>query len=180
MLACLPLMACQGFSDYKKPPAPSLKLATWTSLTDDQKTISQLEDLLVLMQQLLEADPATHKNLDAQLRKQYETDPSDTNKMRLALALTTTGHSHADLLKSQQLIAEIQSETQPLAPVINIYLKTRITGSRNRFALEEKVKTLSSDKNDLNQELDDVKAQIKALTAIEQNLEKAKSGAGTH
>ncbi|MES2490178.1 MAG: hypothetical protein V4607_10325 [Pseudomonadota bacterium] len=138
----------------------------------------QLEDLLTLMQQLLEADPATHKSLDAELQQAYEADPSETNKMRLALALTTPGHSRADLVKSQQLIDELQSKKDSLPRVIDIYLKTRVEAMKQTYALEGKVKSLSSDKRDLNQQLEDVRAQIKALTAIEQNLEKTNPRAG--
>ncbi|PTU30484.1 hypothetical protein [Stenotrophobium rhamnosiphilum] len=139
---------------------------------DDQRTIMQLEDLLTLMQQLLEADAATHKSLDVELQQQYEADPSQTNKMRLALALTTPGHSHADLLKSQQMIDELQAQNESLPRVIAIYLRTRVAANKQTYALEGKVKALSSGNKDLNQQLEEVKAQIKALTAIEQNLEK--------
>jgi 2-keto-4-pentenoate hydratase/2-oxohepta-3-ene-1,7-dioic acid hydratase in catechol pathway len=176
MLAAISLAGCQAAPTM---PKPELKLATWSSLSDDQKTISQLEDLLVLMQQLLEADAVTHKNLDAQLQQQYEADPSDTNKMRLALALTTPGHSRADVAKSQRLIEELKTEKDPLPPVISLYLKTRIGSTKHTNALEDKVKTLSSDNKDLNHELEDVRAQIKALTAIEQNLEKTSQRTGT-
>lgn len=160
-------------------PKPDLKIATWSSLSDDQKTISQLEDLLVLMQQLLEADAVTHKSLDAQLQQQYNDDPSETNKMRLALALTTPGHSHAELIKSQRMIEELQSQNDSLPRVISIYLKTRVSATKQTYALEDKVKTLSNDKKDLSQDLEAVKAQIKALTAIEQNLEKTNPKTGT-
>lgn len=154
-------------------------MATTLALTDDQKTISQLEDLLTLMTQLLEADSATHKSIDAQLQQQYDADPSETNKMRLALALTAPGHTHAELMKSQQLVEELQSKENGLPRVISIYLKTRIDATKHTSAMEDKVKALSSSNKDLNQELGDVKAQIKALTEIERNLEKANPRTGT-
>ena len=123
--------------------------------------------------ELLDADAATHRSLDAQLQRQFDADPSDTNKMRLALALTTPGHSRADMLKGQQLIQQLQSKQEALPPVISIYLRTRVTATRQTNALEDKVKTLATDNKDLNDQLEDVRAQIKALTAIEKNLEKA-------
>ncbi len=175
LLTCFCLGGCQTAPVM---PKPELKLATWASLSDDQKTISQLEDLLILMQELLDADAGARKNLDALLQQQYEADPSDTNKMRLALSLTTTGHSHADAVKAQRLADELQANKDTLPPVINLYLKTRIGATRHSMALEDKVKTLSSDNKDLSQELEDVKAQIKALTAIERNLEKANQRTG--
>ncbi|TXI80843.1 MAG: hypothetical protein E6Q40_14385 [Cupriavidus sp.] len=167
------MSACETAASRKAPDAPSLKMAAWSSLTDDQKTIAQLEDLFMLMQQLLDADAATHRSLDAQLQRQFDADPSDTNKMRLALALTTPGHSRADMLKGQQLIQQLQSKQEALPPVISIYLRTRVTATRQTNALEDKVKTLATDNKDLNDQLEDVRAQIKALTAIEKNLEKA-------
>lgn len=170
---CVGLSACETAASRKAPDAPSLKMAAWSSLTDDQKTIAQLEDLFMLMQQLLDADAATHRSLDAQLQRQFDADPSDTNKMRLALALTTPGHSRADMLKGQQLIQQLQSKQEALPPVISIYLRTRVTATRQTNALEDKVKTLATDNKDLNDQLEDVRAQIKALTAIEKNLEKA-------
>lgn len=145
---------------------------------DDQRTIIQLEELLTLMQQLIEADAATQKSFDVQLQQQYDADPSDTNKMRLALALTTPGHSHAEFVKSQQMVDELQAQTDTLPRVIRIYLKTRIDATKQTYALEGKVKALSSDKKDLNQQLEDVRAQIKALTAIEKNLEKTNPRTG--
>ncbi|PTU28284.1 hypothetical protein CJD38_17775 [Stenotrophobium rhamnosiphilum] len=147
------------------------------SISDDHATIAQLEDLLMLREQILAADAASQKTLNANLQHQYDVEPSEKNKMRLALALTTPGHTRADLIKAQKLIEELQSNTGSLPQVVRMYLRARVDIAKHTYDLEGKVKALSNDTRDLNEQLADVRAQIKALTSIEQKLESARSSA---
>ncbi|MES2490824.1 MAG: hypothetical protein V4607_13640 [Pseudomonadota bacterium] len=176
-LLCLFLTSCEPTVAVPIAKPVLLTEEVSLSLSDDHKTVAQLEDLLMLREQILVADAATQKSLNAQVLQQYDAEPSERNKMRLALVLTTPGHSRADLIKAQKIIEELQSNSGSLPQVIRMYLRIRLEGAKRTYDLEGKVKALSHDTKDLNEQLADVKAQIQALTAIEQKLENARSAA---
>lgn len=172
-LVVMPLVAACNYIPLKMrstgTPAQSMKV----SAEDDHRTLAQLEDLLILMRKLLETDVASRKILDGQLQKSFDADPSVTNKARLAMALTLPGHSTSEFIKAQKLIVEMESSPGKLPRAIRLYLRTRVDLMKQTRALEDKMQVLDNDNKDRTQELDDIRAQIKALTVVEQEIETA-------
>ncbi len=103
VLAALQLLGCAGMSGERPAaPAPVVNPAATTS--------TLLAGYLELLQKLVTGPAAQQAEIVASARHDFDTAPTPSHQLRLALILGTPGHPATDLPRAQGLLARAHGE----------------------------------------------------------------------
>jgi hypothetical protein len=191
-LGLLAASGCESLnsSQHPPPPAPVVNPAATASTV--------LNDYLLLLQRLVQAQPAEQAEIVANAQRDYDTAPTASHELRLALILGTPGHPATNLPKAQGLLRELMANPETLLPgeralaslelsqiddhltleTENLRLQTeavradheRVTNANHRLQAE-------MDENArLRKELEEARAKLDAISNIERSLNERKPG----
>jgi hypothetical protein len=185
---CAGLMG--GSRDTAPAPAVSPVSSSATQLTDD----------LTVLQHLQQGGAAEQAEIVAAAQREYDTAPTPSRELKLALVLATPGHPATDLPKAQGLLRELMANPQMLTPAerslsalelsqINDYLtlteENRRLQSDAAHAAQERtananhrLQTEMDENARLRKELDEAHAKLDAIANIERSLNERKSPDG--
>src|SRR5205814_2327652 len=75
-----------------------------------------LSEYLLLLQRLVQGRPAEQAEIVANAQRDYDTAPTPSHELKLALILGTPSHPATDLPKAQALLRELMADPQMLLP----------------------------------------------------------------
>lgn len=138
---------------------------------EDQVVLSQLDAYVKLASQLAAADSIGRDALYTLVSQNYADAPGETSKLYLALVLNTAGHAHTNMPRADQLLTELEAVSDQLPPVTASLVRVQRALFGLTRALHSQLGLLTLENKHFRRELEDVESKIKALTAIEQELE---------
>src|SRR2546430_12133385 len=104
LLAC----GCAWGPQRAPSPAPMVNAAVASSTV--------LNEYLLLLQRLVQGKPAEQAEIVANAQRDYDTAPTPSRELRLALVLGTPGHPATELPKAQALLRELMAAPEMLLP----------------------------------------------------------------
>jgi hypothetical protein len=111
MTLTLALGGCTGgFMSGQRPPPPPVVVAPAAA------TSTLLGEYLQLLQKLVQGAPAEQAEIETSVQREYDSAPTPSHKLKLALVLGTPGHPSADLPKAQGLLRELMANPEMLLP----------------------------------------------------------------
>jgi hypothetical protein len=187
-VACL--AGCSGglMSGTRTSPAPAAQPVSASSVV--------LSDYLLLLQRLLQGSASEQAEIVATARNEYETAPTPSRELKLALILATPGHPATDQPRAQGLLRELMAHPESLLPAeraltflelsqIDDHL-TLVTENRRlqtdavredqaRMAsANRRLQTELEENARLRKELDEARAKLDAIANIERSLNERK------
>ena len=157
-----------------------------------------LNDYLLLLQKLVQAQPAEQAEIVASAQRDYDTAPTASHELRLALILATPGHPATNLPKAQGLLRELMANPETLLPgeralaflelsqiddhltleTENLRLQTEaVRADHERAANANHRLQAEMDENArLRKELEEARAKLDAISNIERSLNERKPG----
>jgi hypothetical protein len=196
LAACLAAAAtgCTGLMAGSRNTAPAPPASPISS------SATQLTEDLGVLQRLQQGAPAEQAEIVATAQREYDTAPTPSRELKLALVLATPGHPATDLPKAQGLLRELMANPQMLTPAerslsalelaqINDYLtltdeNRRLQSDAARTAQERtananhRLQTEMDENARLRKELDEAHAKLDAIANIERSLNERKSPDG--
>lgn len=195
LLAALQLFGCAGLSGERPAaPAPVVNPAA-TSAT-------LLAGYLELLQKLVTGPPAQQAEILASAQHEYDTAPTPSHQLKLALVLGTPGHPATDLPRAQGLLRELMANPEVLLPAERALAFLQLSQIDDHLTLEAENRRLQTeavradrehiananhrlqaelDENArLRKELDEARAKLAAIANIERSLNERKPGTTTH
>jgi hypothetical protein len=193
--AAFVLLAAVGCSDFMSaqrpaPPAPVVNPAATASTV--------LNDYLLLLQKLLQAPPAQQAEIVASAQHDYETAPTPSHTLKLALILGTSGHPATNLMRAQGLLRELMANPEMLLPAERALAFLKLSQIDDHLTLESENLRLQAeavradrervasanhrlqaelDENArLRKELEEARAKLDAIANIERSLNERKPG----
>lgn len=185
---CAALMAGRANTAPAPPASPVSSSAT--QLTED----------LAVLQRLQQGAPAQQAEIAAGAQREYDTAPTPSRELKLALVLATPGHPATNLPKAQGLLRELTANPQMLTPAerslsalelsqIDDYLtlteeNRRLQSDAARAAQERtananhRLQTEMDENARLRKELDEAHAKLDAIANIERSLNERKTPDG--
>jgi hypothetical protein len=191
--AALLLAACTGMSGQRTPaPAPPINPAATNSTV--------LAGYLELLQKLVAGPATAQAEIVTSAQHDYDTAPTPSHQLRLALVLGTTRHPATDLLRAQGLLRELLANPEMLLPAERSLASLKLSQIDDYLTLEAENRRLVSeavkadrertananhrlqaelDENArLRRELDEARAKLAAIANIERSLNERKPGTG--
>ncbi|HEY0766586.1 MAG TPA: hypothetical protein VGD47_01400 [Steroidobacteraceae bacterium] len=187
------LVACgctAGPGQRAVAPAPVVNSATAAS--------TLLGDYLQLLQRLVQGRPAEQAEIVASAQRDYDTAPTPSRELKLALILGTPGHPATDLTKAQGLLRELMANPEMLLPGERALAFLELSQIDDHLTLEAENRRLQSeavradqqrvanathrlqtemDENSrLRRELEEARAKLDAIANIERSLNERKPG----
>jgi hypothetical protein len=193
--AALVLLAAAGCSDLMSgqrpsPPPPVVSPAAAGSTV--------LNDYLLLLQKLVQGPPAQQAEIVASAQHDYETAPTPSHTLRLALILGTPGHPATNLMRAQGLLRELMANPEMLLPAERALAFLELSQIDDHLTLESENLRLQAeavradrehvasanhrlqaelDENArLRKELEEARAKLDAIANIERSLNERKPG----
>jgi hypothetical protein len=193
--AALQLGGCAGMSGEHPPtPAPVVNPAATTS--------TLLAGYLELLQRLITGPPAQQAEIVASAQHDYDTAPTPSHALKLALVLGTPGHPATDLARAQGLLRELMANPEVLLPGERALAFLELSQIDDHLTLEAENRRLQTealradrehiananhrlqaelDENTrLRKELDEARAKLAAIANIERSLNERKPGTTSH
>jgi hypothetical protein len=155
-----------------------------------------LTEYVQLLQKLVQGTPSDQAEIVATAQHEYETAPTPSRELRLALILATPGHPATDRLRAQHLLQELMANPETLVPgerslaflelqqiddhltleQENRRLQTdTIRADRERVAaLSHRLQQEADENRTLRRELDEARAKLDAIETIERSLNERK------
>jgi hypothetical protein len=194
---CTALLAagCTTVAGKTTPPPPPVV---------DQAAVANtvLSGYLQLLQNLLQGPPAQQAEIVAGAQRDYDSTPTPSRELKLALILGTTGHPATDLPRAQQLLREVLANPEMLLPGERALAFLKLSQIDDHLTLETENRRLQSevlrldhervtnanhrlqaelDENArLRKELDEAHAKLQAIFNIERSLNERKPGDAGH
>ena len=110
VLVALVAAGCAVGPGQRAPsPAPVVNAATTGSIV--------LSEYLQLLQRLVQGRPSEQAEIVAKAQREYDTAPTPSRELKLALILGTPGHPATNLTKAQTLLRELMREYSPLEAI---------------------------------------------------------------
>jgi hypothetical protein len=157
-----------------------------------------LGDYLMLLQRLVQGPPAQQAEILASAQRDYDTAPTPSHELRLALILGTPGHPATDLPKAQGLLRELMANPEMLLPAERALTFLELSQIHDHLTLETENKRLQADavradqqrvananhrlqaemdeNARLRRELEEARAKLDAIANIERSLNERKPG----
>jgi hypothetical protein len=196
-LACALLLAagCASVPGKNPPPPPPVV---------DQAAVANtvLSGYLQLLQSLLQGQPAQQAEIVAAAQRDYDSTPTPSRELKLALILGTTGHPATDLPRAQKQLREVLANPEMLLPGERALAFLKLSQIDDHLTLETENRRLQSevirldhervasanhrlqaelDENArLRKELDEARAKLQAIFNIERSLNERKPGDAGH
>ena len=192
LLATLLLGACTPFLSGQSPPTPP-------PIVNPSATSSTVlnEDLL-LLQKLVQGQPAEQAEIVARAQRDYDTAPTPSHTLKLALILGTPGHPATSLTRAQALLRELMANPEMLLPgeralafLTLSQIDDHLTLEAENFRLQadavradrehvasanHRLQTELDENAHLRKELDEARAKLDAIANIERSLNERKPG----
>lgn len=193
LAAALVLLAagCAGGPGQRAPEsAPVVNSAAMASTV--------LGDYLQLLQRLVQAPPAQQAEIIASAQRDYDSAPTPSRELKLALILGTPGHPATDLPKAQGLLRELMATPEMLLPGERALAFLELSQIDDHLTLEAENRRLQADavradqqrvananhrlqaemdeNGRLRRELEEARAKLDAIANIERSLNERKPG----
>jgi len=186
LIAC----GCAWVPQRAPSPAPVVNGAVASSTV--------LNQYLLLLQRLVQGKLSEQAEIVASAQRDYDTAPTPSRELRLALVLGTPGHPATDLPKAQGLLRELMADPEMLLPgeralafLVLSQIDDHLTlDAENRRLQSEAVRAdqqrmananhrlqAELDENTrLRRELEEARAKLDAIANIERSLNERKPG----
>jgi len=182
---------CASIPGKTPPPPPPVV---------DQAAVANtvLSAYLQMLQSLLQGQPAQQAEIVADAQRDYDSTPTPTRELKLALILGTSGHPATDLPRAQKLLREVLANPEMLLPGERALAFLKLSQLDEHLTLETENRRLQSevirldhervasanhrmqaelDENArLRKELDEARAKLQAIFNIERSLNERKPG----
>ena len=181
-----------GFMSGQHPPAPP------PVVSPSATSSTVLNEYLLLLQRLVQAPPAEQAEIVASAQRDYDTAPTPSHTLKLALVLGTPGHPATSLTRAQGLLRELMANPETLLPgeralafltlsqiddhltleSENLRLQAEaVRADRERMAnANHRLQTEMDENARLRKELDEARAKLDAIANIERSLNERKPG----
>jgi hypothetical protein len=194
--ACLTAVAlvasgCTLVPGQRAPaPAPVVNSAAASS--------TALSEYLQLLQRLVQGRPSEQAEIVANAQREYDTAPTPSRELKLALILGTPGHPATDLPRAQALLRELIANPEMLLPGERALTFLELSQIDDHLTLDAENRRLQSeavradqqrvananhrlqaemDENvRLRRELEEARAKLDAIANIERSLNERKPG----
>jgi hypothetical protein len=182
---------CASIAGKNPPPPPPVVYQAAVANT-------VLSGYLQLLQSLLQGQPAQQAEIASGAQRDYDSTPTPSRELKLALILGTTGHPATDLPRAQQLLREVLANPETLLPGERALAVLMLSQIGDHLTLETENRRLQSevmrldrervtsanhrlqaelDENTrLRKELDEARAKLQAIFNIERSLNERKPG----
>ncbi|MFZ0008685.1 MAG: hypothetical protein WAK94_10635 [Steroidobacteraceae bacterium] len=196
LTACLAALTagCAGFMAGRANTAPAPPASPVSS------SATQLTQDLGVLQRLQQGAPAQQAEIAADAQREYDTAPTPSRELKLALVLATPGHPATNLPKAQGLLRELTANPQMLTPAERSLSALELSQIDDYLTLTEENRRLQSDAAHaaqehaananhrlqtemdenarLRKELDEAHAKLDAIANIERSLNERKAPDG--
>jgi len=157
-----------------------------------------LSGYLQTLQSLVQGQPAQQAEIVADAQRDYDSTPTPSRELKLALILGTNGHPATDLPRAQKLLREVLANPEMLLPGERSLAFLKLSQIDEHLTLETENRRLQSevmrldhervasanhrlqaelDENArLRKELDEARAKLQAIFNIERSLNERKPG----
>ncbi len=155
-----------------------------------------LSEYLLLLQRLLQGSASEQAEIAANARNEYETAPTPSRELRLALILATPGHPATDQPRAQGLLRELMAHPESLLPAERALTFLELSQIDDHLTLvaenrrlqtdatrEDQARVASANRRlqaeleenaKLRKELDEARAKLDAIANIERSLNERK------
>ncbi len=191
VLVALVASGCTLVPGQRAPaPAPVVNSAAASS--------TALSEYLQLLQRLVQGRPSEQAEIVANAQREYDTAPTPSRELRLALILGTPGHPATDLPRAQALLRELIANPEMLLPGERALTFLELSQIDDHLTLDAENRRLQSeavradqqrvananhrlqaemDENvRLRRELEEARAKLDAIANIERSLNERKPG----
>lgn len=182
---------CASLPGKNPPPPPPVV---------DQAAVANavLSAYLQMLQSLLQGQPAQQAEIVADAQRDYDSTPTPSRELKLALILGTSGHPATDLPRAQKLLREVLANPEMLLPGERALAFLKLSQIDEHLTLETENRRLQSevmrldhervasanhrmqaelDENArLRKELEEARAKLQAIFNIERSLNERKPG----
>jgi len=160
-----------------------------------------LSDYLLLLQHLAQGRASEQAEIVARAQNEYDTAPTPSRELRLALVLSTPGHPATDQPRAQRLLRELMAHPETLLPAERALAFLQLSQIDDHLTLVAENRRLQTDavREDqariasanrrlqaeldenarLRKELDEARAKLDAIANIERSLNERKPGTTT-
>ena len=188
-LILLAVAGCHGtfLSRDRAAPAPRLTApASTASLV--------LSDYLLLLQRLVQGTASEQAEIVARAENEYDTAPTPSRALRLALILSTAGHPATDQPRARRLLSELMAHPETLLPAERALAFLQLSQIDDHLTLvaenrrlqtdavrEDQARTAAANRRlqaeieentHLRKELEEARAKLDAIANIELNQRK--------
>jgi hypothetical protein len=175
-------------------PAPQLSQPASTSSL-------VLSDYLLLLQRLVQGSASEQAEIVARAQNEYDSAPTPSRELRLALVLATPGHPATDQPRAQRLLRELMAHPETLLPAERALTFLELSQIDDHLTLVAENRRLQTDavREDqarmanatrrlqaeidenarLRRELDEARAKLDAIANIERSLNERKPNTTT-
>jgi hypothetical protein len=179
-----------GPGERAPAPAPVVNSAAASS--------TALSEYLQLLQRLVKGPPSEQAEIVANAQREYDTAPTPSRELKLALILGTPGHPATNLKKAQALLRELIANPEMLLPGERALTFLELSQIDDHLTLDAENRRLQSeavradqqrvasanhrlqaemDENiRLRRELEEARAKLDAIANIERSLNERKPG----
>ena len=191
VLVALVAAGCAVGPGQRAPsPAPVVNAATTGSIV--------LSEYLQLLQRLVQGRPSEQAEIVAKAQREYDTAPTPSRELKLALILGTPGPPATNLTKAQTLLRELMANPEMLLPGERALTFLELSQIDDHLTLDAENRRLQSeavradqqrvaaanhrlqaemDENvRLRRELEEARAKLDAIANIERSLNERKPG----
>jgi len=190
--AALLLGGCAALTSGQHPPAPP------PVVSPSATSSTVLNEYLLLLQRLVQGQPSEQAEIVASAKRDYDTAPTPSHTLKLALVLGTPGHPATSLTRAQGLLRELMANPETLLPgeralafltlsqiddhltleSENLRLQAEaVRADRERMAnANHRLQTEMDENARLRKELDEARAKLDAIANIERSLNERKPG----
>jgi len=190
----LPLLlgACASLTSGQRPPTPP------PMVNPSATSSTVLNEDLLLLQKLVQGQPAEQAEIVASAQREYDTAPTPSHTLKLALILGTPGHPATSLTRAQALLRELMANPEMLLPgeralafLTLSQIDDHLTLEAENFRLQadavradrehvasanHRLQTELDENARLRKELDEARAKLDAIANIERSLNERKPG----
>jgi hypothetical protein len=191
--ALVGLAACTSMSGPNVPPPLPV-------VTPAAATSALLGEYLQLLQRLVQGQPAEQAEIVASAQREYDTDPTPSHELNLALILGTRGHPASDLPRAQSLLRELMANPEMLLPGERALAFLQLSQIDDHLTLDAENRRLQADavradkermasanhrlqtemdeNARLRRELEEARAKLDAIANIERSIERKPDNTG--
>jgi hypothetical protein len=192
LLGTLALAGCASLLSNQRPPTPP------PVVNPSATSSAVLNEDLLLLQKLVQAPPAEQAEIVASAQRDYDTAPTPSHTLKLALILSTRGHPSSNLTRAQGLLRELMANPETLLPGERALAFLQLSQIDDHLTLEaenlrlqadavradrehiatanHRLQTEMDENTRLRKELDEARAKLDAIANIERSLNERKPG----
>ena len=192
LLGTFVLAGCASLMSTQRPPAPPPVVSPTATSS------AVLNDYLILLQKLVQGPPSEQAEIVTAAQRDYDTAPTPSHTLKLALILGTPGHPAANLTRAQGLLRELMANPETLLPGERALTFLQLSQIDDHLTLEAENLRLQADavradrehvasanhrlqaeldeNTRLRKELEEARAKLDAIANIERSLNERKPG----